>query len=154
MQDFFDKLMIDGDLRLERFKALAKVHGIPAGWLHGTTCQKEGGECTSWTTNAYYATLFFWQCQFMEAPCTFSFVDVGSGKSKVTNIDRHEVLPCKFNIDRGHIKMTSWDFLCAFCQVVKDPNFGFLKSWLDLFACNFPTSRELQALWVDDLYKV
>eukprot|EP00434_Breviolum_minutum_P014416 symbB.v1.2.012711.t1/scaffold882.1/size155402/6 len=65
--------MIDGDLRLERFKALAKVHGIPQA------------DCMA-------------QLAKKKAPCTFSFVDVGSGKSKVTNIDRHEVTLCAIGV--------------------------------------------------------
>lgn len=43
VQDFFDKLMIDGDLRLERFKALAKVHGIPQADCMAQLAKKKVG---------------------------------------------------------------------------------------------------------------
>ena len=98
---------------------------------------------TCFVTMNTYQTVFMIH-DVVQAPCEFSFLDMGPSKCKGVEQNQAPGLsllgfPWWHKMQYGLLIWTWW------MQVIQDTNFNLLKSFLEKFTVCFPTAKEAQA---------
>ena len=126
---------------LFRFKKIAKLKGIPEEDVRRDLYRKKACMQNLFCCDEHIPNSIHYVVQ---APCEFSFLDMGPSKCKGVEQNQAPGLsllgfPWPNNMQYCLLIWTWW------MQVIQDTNFNLLRSFLEKFTVCFPTAKEAQA---------